>query len=69
MNCWKSLSKREILKITENPKIMVTVRWLLRTVPPNTEVFFAQFECTGKVDLSLDYWNPERKLGVAGHFF
>ena len=38
------------------------------TVPPYTEVFFTVSDYAGKADLSMGYGNPERKLGVAGHF-
>jgi len=41
----------------------------LRTVHPNTDVFFAKVMTVGeKVDLSKGYWNPERKMWVATHF-
>ena len=38
----------------------------LRTVPTNTEVFFARFDHAGKADLSKGYGNPKRKLGGGG---
>ena len=41
----------------------------LRMVPPNTEVFLHSLRQCGKIDLSMGYWNPERKLGVARHIF
>ena len=37
----------------------------LRTVPTNTEVLY---DYAGKADLSVGYWDPERKLGVVGPF-
>ena len=46
----------------------IYVRYLLRTVPTNKEVFLRGYDYAGKADLSMGYWNPERKLGVAGHF-
>ena len=39
----------------------------LRTVPTNTEVFYAVYDYVGKADLSKGYWNPKRKLGVTMH--
>ena len=42
----------------------------LRTVPPTVQKYFLRsfFDYAGKADLCMGYWNPERKLGVAGHF-
>ena len=41
----------------------------LRTVPPNAEVFLhSVIDYTENADLSVGYWNPERKLGVEGLF-
>jgi len=35
----------------------------------NTKVFAPGKGHTGKVDLCKGYWNPQRKMGVAAHFF
>jgi len=36
---------------------------VLRTVPPNTEVFFAKvYDCGEKVDLIKGDWNPKIKI-------
>ena len=31
--------------------------------------FGTVYDYAGKADLNMGYWNPERKLGKAGHFF
>ena len=36
-------------------------------MPPNTE-FCTVYDYAGKADLSMGYWNPGKKMGVAGHF-
>ena len=41
----------------------------LKTVPPNSQVILDRLYPCKKADLSMGYWNTERKLGVAGHFF
>ena len=41
----------------------------LTTVLNNTEVFCAKLVHSEKVDLFTTYWNPQRKIGVATHFF
>ena len=41
----------------------------LRTVLNNTEVFAPNWYMRKKVDLFTSYWNPQRKIGVATHFF
>ena len=41
---------------------------LLRTVPPNTEEFLQSLRLCGKSDLSMGYWQPERKLEAVGYF-
>ena len=30
--------------------------------------FCTVYDYVGNEDLSMGYWNPKRKLGVAGHF-
>ena len=30
--------------------------------------FCIVYDFAGKEDLDIDYWNPERKLGVVAHF-
>ena len=38
-------------------------------MPPYPVIYFCTvYGYAGKADLSMVYWNPERKLGVAGHF-
>ena len=41
----------------------------LRTVLTNKEVFAPNWDHAEKVDLFTSYWNPQRKTGVAMHFF
>ena len=40
----------------------------LRNLPTNTTIFFATYAYVEKADLSKDYQNPKRKLGVTTHF-
>ena len=42
-------------------------RLSLGVVPPNTDIFFAVYNCPGKEDLSKSYFNPKRSLGAAIH--
>ena len=37
-------------------------------VPAQKEIFFADYNFVGKVDLGKGYGNPKRKLGLTLHF-
>ena len=39
-----------------------------RMAPQIQKYFCTVYDYAGKADRSMGYWNPERKLGVAGHF-
>ena len=42
---------------------------MLRTLLTKYKGFCARLEPRGKVDLYKGYWNPQRKIWVAAHFF
>ena len=41
---------------------------LLKTVPPNTDVFLQRLLLRGKADLSKGNWNPKTNMWVTMHF-
>ena len=57
----------DLLPSTINPVNMMVAQ--LRTVPTKYKGFCADWDHAEKVDLCKGYWNSQRKIGAATHFF
>ena len=68
-NWFSSLKKKQNKKTLTAFRVLQKLWAILRTLPTKYKGFFARLGQRRKVNLYKGYWNPQRKIWVAKHFF